>query len=61
MKCTSDMFPFSQTNDDELNYLTLGIDGNLGDLFDNCSSLNKADPDDNFYKTCVYEQFILYR
>ena len=66
VKCTSDMFPFSQTNDDELNYLTLGIDGNLGDLFDNCSSLNfkpftftdnkeyfltdKADPDDNFYK-----------
>ena len=30
VKCTSDMFPFSQTNDDELNYLTLGIDDNLG-------------------------------
>ena len=40
MNCTSDMFPFSQTSDDELNYLTLGIDDNLADLCDNCSSLN---------------------
>ena len=65
MKCISNMFPFSQTSDDELNYLALplGTDDNLADLYDNCTSLNfrftdnteyflsdKADPDDNLYK-----------
>ena len=34
------MFPFSQTSDDELNYLTLGIDEYLVDLYSNWSSLN---------------------
>ena len=64
MKCISNMFPFSQTSDDELNYLTLGTDDNLADLYN--TSLNfkpfrftdnkeyfltdKADPDDNLYK-----------
>ena len=79
-KCLNDTFPFSSlTNEDITNNITnefpfnnisgdlpLGIDDNLADLYDNCSSLNfepftftnnkgyfmtdNADPDDNFYK-----------
>ena len=63
--CISIMFPFTQISDDELHYLSVGIDDNLIDLYDNCSGLNyepfkcsetkeyfttdKIDPDNNFH------------
>ena len=38
--CTLLLFPFSQITDDEFIYLSMGIDDNLVDLFDNCSDLS---------------------
>ncbi len=38
--CILDLFPFSQITDDEFIDLSMGIDNNLIDLFDNCSDLN---------------------
>ena len=40
MNCISHLFPFSQIADEEFIYLSMGIDDNLIDLFDNCSDLN---------------------
>ena len=66
MKCISYIFPFNDISEDELNYLSFGIEDNVADLYDNCSSLNfepfmftdnkgyfntdQADPDNNFYQ-----------
>ena len=58
MKCISNTFPFNNISEDELNYLSLGIEDNVADLYDNCSKLkfepfkftDKADPDNNFYQ-----------
>ena len=65
MKCISNIFPFNDISEDELNYLPFGIEDNVADLYDNCSSLNfepfmftdkgyfntdQADPDNNFYQ-----------
>ena len=66
MKCISNTLPFNHIGEDELNDLSLGIEDNVADLYDNCSNLNfepfkfndnkgyfntdKADPDNNFYQ-----------
>ena len=63
--CMSIMFPFTQISDDELHYLSVGIDDNIIDVYDNCSGLNyepfkcsetkeyfttdKIDPDNNVH------------
>ena len=67
MNCISHLFPFSQIADEEFIYLSMGIDDNLIDLFDNCSDLNyepfkhavskdyfvtdNIDPDNNLHNT----------
>ena len=66
MKCISNTFPFINISEDELNYLSLGIEDNVSALYENSSKLkfepfkftdnkgyfntDKADPDNNFYQ-----------